>query len=52
MKNVFYILIALFITASFTSCTADAINDSEDISAEQVATEGQDGQVDPDSDEG
>lgn len=52
MKTVSYILMALFITASFTSCTADAINDNEDISAEQVATEGQDGQIDPEGDDG
>jgi len=50
MKTVSYILMALFITASFTSCTADAINDNEDISAEQVATG--DGQVDPNEDTG
>ncbi len=47
MKTVSYILMALFIIASFTSCTADAISDNEDISVEQVATEGQDGQIDP-----
>lgn len=44
MKTVFYILIALFMTASFTSCTAENINDDSNISAEQVAT-GEDGTV-------
>lgn len=50
MKTVFYILIALFMTASFTSCTAENINDDSNISAEQFATEGH-GEVDPE-DEG
>ncbi|GGX19001.1 hypothetical protein GCM10007384_20420 [Aquimarina muelleri] len=46
MKTISYILIALFITVSFTSCTADRINDNEDISLEQFATG--DGEIDPD----
>ncbi|WP_160114795.1 hypothetical protein [Aquimarina sp. AU474] len=41
MKTIFYILIALFITASVTSCTTDSIAD-EDISIETFATEGED----------
>ncbi len=34
-------------TASITSCTADNINDTEDISAETVANDGDNGEVDP-----
>lgn len=47
MKTFLYLLMTLFITANLASCTADNINDTEDISAETVATEG-DGTVDPD----
>lgn len=32
-------------TANLASCTADNINDTEDISAETVATDGNDGDV-------
>lgn len=45
MKTISYLLIALFITANLTSCTADSVTNDEDISAELVATEGDDGQV-------
>ncbi|WP_158447943.1 hypothetical protein [Aquimarina longa] len=51
MKTVFYILIALFITSSFISCTADTIADNEDTSIDQVATVGNDGQYE-EEDEG
>jgi hypothetical protein len=51
MKPIFYILIALFITANLTSCTTDNIADNESISIETVATNGEDGHVD-DEDEG
>ncbi|WP_282081016.1 hypothetical protein [Aquimarina algiphila] len=44
MKTITYLLIALFITANLTSCTADSVANDEDISAEQFAT-GDDGQV-------
>ncbi len=45
MKTIFYILIALFMTASFTSCTADSITDNSEIAPEELATTGEDGQV-------
>jgi hypothetical protein len=50
MKTFLYLLMTLFMTANLASCTADNINDTEDISAETVATE--DGQVDTNEDEG
>jgi len=50
MKTISYICIALFMTASFTSCTADAISDNDDISIEQVANGH--GEVDPGGDKG
>ncbi len=34
-------------TASITSCTAENINDDTNISAEQFATDGDNGSVDP-----
>ncbi|WP_282085393.1 hypothetical protein [Aquimarina algiphila] len=40
MKTITYLLIALFITANLTSCTADSVANDEDISAELVATDG------------
>ncbi|WP_167571831.1 hypothetical protein [Aquimarina algiphila] len=46
MKTITYLLIALFITANLTSCTADSVANDEDISAELVATNGENGQVD------
>ncbi len=52
MKTIFYILIALCMTASFTSCTADSITDNSEITPEEVATTGGHGQSDPDGDEG
>ncbi len=52
MKTIFYILIALFMTTSFTACTADSVADNVDVSTEEVATNGQDGTVDPDEDVG
>lgn len=52
MRTFLYLLITLFITASITSCTADNINDTEDISAETVATDGSDGEVDTNEDTG
>ncbi len=51
MKTIYYILIALFMTASFTSCTADSVADNEDISIEEVGTTGGTGHV-GDEDEG
>ncbi|MEW7291644.1 hypothetical protein [Aquimarina sp. 2304DJ70-9] len=44
MKTIFYILIALFMTTSFTACTADSIADNEAPAIEEVATG--DGHVD------
>lgn len=52
MKTIFYILIALFMTTCFTSCTADSVADNVDISTEEVATTGQDGHVDPEDEGG
>ncbi len=46
MKTIFYLIIALFITANLTSCTADSVANDEDISAEQFATTGENGEVD------
>ncbi|WP_159099325.1 hypothetical protein [Aquimarina spinulae] len=43
MRTFLYLLMTLFITANLASCTADNINDTEDISIETVGTE--DGQV-------
>ncbi len=51
MKTIIYILVALFMTASFTSCTADSIAD-KDISAEEIVATNGDGHVDPDEDVG
>ncbi|WP_175392680.1 hypothetical protein [Aquimarina megaterium] len=45
MRTFLYLLMTLFITANLASCTADNINDTEDISVETVATEGDNGQV-------
>ncbi|WP_271783211.1 hypothetical protein [Aquimarina algiphila] len=39
MKTITYLLIALFITANLTSCTADSVANDEDISAELVSTD-------------
>ncbi len=38
MRTFLYLLMTLFITANLASCTADNINDTEDISIETVAT--------------
>ncbi|WP_160114023.1 hypothetical protein [Aquimarina sp. AU119] len=51
MKTISYLLIALFITANLTSCTADSVANDEDISAELVAT-GNDGSVDEEDESG
>ncbi len=52
MKTIFYILMTLFMTASFTACTADSIAE-EDIALEEVGTgNGGNGGVDPDQDSG
>ncbi|MBG6131811.1 hypothetical protein IWQ47_003447 [Aquimarina sp. EL_43] len=51
MRTFLYLLMTLFITANLASCTADNINDTEDISVETVAT-GDDGQVNNDEDNG
>ncbi|WP_165583330.1 hypothetical protein [Aquimarina atlantica] len=51
MRTFLYLLMTLFITANLASCTADNINDTEDISIETVATEG-DGTVDTNEDTG
>ncbi len=51
MKTIFYILIALFMTTSFTACTADSIADNEAPAIDEVATNGGHGQVD-DEDQG
>jgi len=45
MKTVFYILIVLFMSATFTACTTDNISDNVDLSTEEVATEGDEGQI-------
>ncbi|GAA4272059.1 hypothetical protein GCM10022258_13530 [Aquimarina gracilis] len=50
MKTIFYILIALCMTTSFTACTTDSIADAVEPSTEEVATNG-DGHV-ADEDEG
>ncbi|WP_438425861.1 hypothetical protein [Aquimarina macrocephali] len=52
MRTFLYLLMTLFMTANLASCTADNINDTEDISAETVATEGHDGTVDTNEDTG
>ncbi|WP_271765745.1 hypothetical protein [Aquimarina algiphila] len=52
MKTITYLLIALFITANLTSCTADSVANDEDISAELVATDGHDGQVSDEDESG
>ncbi len=46
MKTIYYILIALFITANLTSCTADSIADNENVPMEENATGGEHGDVD------
>ncbi len=51
MKTLFYILIALCMTTSFTSCTADTIADNEAPAIEEVATTGENGQME-EEDEG
>ncbi|WP_160111921.1 hypothetical protein [Aquimarina sp. AU58] len=50
MRTFLYLLMTLFITANLASCTADNINDTEDISVETVGTDGDNGEVDPDAD--
>ncbi len=52
MKTIFYILVALFMTANLISCTADSVADNVETPTDQVATTGEDGHVDPDEDEG
>ncbi len=51
MKTIFYILIALFMSTTFTSCTADSVSDNVELSVEEVATTGEDGHYE-DEDEG
>ncbi|MBL0685785.1 hypothetical protein [Aquimarina mytili] len=51
MKTIFYILIALCMTTSFTACTADNIADNEAPAIDEVATTGENGQME-DEDEG
>ena len=52
MKTALYIMIALFMGANLTSCTTDSIAEIEEVPADVLATEGDDGQVvdDPDDD--
>ncbi len=45
MKTILYTLIALFLTANFTACTADSIADNEPLTVEEVATDGGNGHV-------
>ncbi len=52
MKTIFYILIALCMTTSFTACTTDSVEDNLAITTDEIATNGQDGTVDPDEDVG
>jgi len=49
MKTIIYLLLALFMTASFTACTTDSVADNVNLDTETVATGG-DGHVDPDED--
>jgi len=51
MKTIFYILAALFVMINVTSCTTDSVAEYEEITIEEVATEGEDGQYE-DEDQG
>lgn len=48
MKTIFYIMIVLCMGANFTSCTPDAITNQ----VEEVATEGDDGEIGGEDDDG
>ncbi|WP_157766188.1 MULTISPECIES: hypothetical protein [Aquimarina] len=45
MKTISYILLALVMTVSFTSCTSDSIADNLETPTDEVATTGEDGSV-------
>ncbi len=44
-------VLVLLITLSLTACTTDNITDEEDISIEEMATGGENGNINPDDDE-
>ncbi|MEW7278817.1 hypothetical protein ABW636_09490 [Aquimarina sp. 2201CG1-2-11] len=45
MRTIYYILIALFMTVSFTACTSDSIAENEPTFEEEAGTPGDDGKV-------
>ncbi|WP_281987355.1 hypothetical protein [Aquimarina aggregata] len=51
MKTISYILLALVMTVSFTSCTSDSIADNLETPTDEVATTGENGHVE-DEDQG
>lgn len=51
MKTIFYIMIALFMGANFTSCSIDNLEETEELHTDVLATEGEDPEIE-DEDEG
>jgi hypothetical protein len=48
MKSIFYIVMVLFLSANFTSCTSEALTDE----VEEVAIVGEDGELGGEDDDG